>query len=870
MALETYHRKRDFLKTPEPKGRSTKAKGNSFVVQKHDARRLHYDFRLEMDGVLKSWAVTRGPSLVPGEKRLAVHVEDHPLEYGGFEGTIPKGEYGGGTVIVWDRGTWEPLEDPHKGYKKGHLEFELHGEKLNGLWHLVRMHGKPGEKADNWLLIKGEDEYARPEAAPDILEERPESVKTGREIADVSGEEPGWSSETGKITRKTARKPKAKTDPAEAEADSPPKTATAADPSKEEGAVKARLPAFVEPALASLAQKPPAGSRWLHEIKFDGYRLQARIEAGKVKLLTRGGLDWSAKFGKTVLSAFQELPVGSALIDGELIVEGQSGIADFSALQADLSEGRTNRFVYYAFDLLHLDGYDVTALPLVRRKELLHTVIATETGTLRYSAHFLDDGDLLLAQACRLGLEGIVSKVAGDRYRSGRGKSWQKAKCAHAQEFVIGGWVPSTTSRKAVGSLALGVYEDGALQHVGRVGTGFSQTVAAELARRLERIRIETSPFAAQLTSNEARGVRYVRPELVAEVEFRAWTADGHLRHASFRGLREDKPASEIVREESKAADTGAKGRSKNKEKTMPKPASRPASKVQLTHPDRVYWPKEGVTKGGLADYYAEVWPFMEPYVVDRPLALLRCPDGIDGQQFFQKHGWKGINAAIVQVEDPKEPGEAPYIAIKDFDGLIALVQAASLEIHPWGSTLDNWERPDTLIMDLDPGPDVGWSAVIAAAEEIRERLHDMGLHAYVKTSGGKGLHVVSPLKPSADWPQLKAFTKDLADQMAADSPGKYVSTIAKAKRHGKILIDYLRNQRGQTAVAPYSTRARPGAPVSMPLGWEELDPAIGPAHFTVSNAPTRLAKLASDPWAGFRGDAVPLPVKRQRRGNAA
>lgn len=888
MALETYRQKRNFDRTSEPRGRKAKARGDSFVIQKHDARRLHYDFRLEMDGVLKSWAVTRGPSLVPGEKRLAVHVEDHPLEYGGFEGTIPKGEYGGGTVIVWDRGTWEPLEDPHKGYAKGHLEFELHGEKLHGLWHLVRMDGKPGEKRENWLLTKGEDAFAREEGSPDILEERPQSVKTGRDIADVAGEEPGWSSKTGRIRKKTEQRTrKAPADKGDAGEGAATETAAAApgDPARIEGARKARLPAFVEPSLATLSAKPPAGRRWLHEIKFDGYRLQVRIEAGKVKLLTRSGLDWTEKFGRKILSAFRDLPLGSALIDGELVVEGGSGASDFSALQADLSEGRTDRFVFYAFDLLHLDGYDLTAASLADRKALLRTIIPSETGVLRYSGDFGDDGDVLLKHACRLGLEGIVSKVADDPYRSGRSRSWLKAKCTFSQEFVVGGWAPSSTSRKAVGSLLLGVYDGKRLEHVGRVGTGFSQSVAMELAGRLERLKAETNPFAEPLTSVESRGARFVRPELVAEVEFRAWTGDGHLRHASFRGIREDKAPREIVREQAaaapgakageNAAGTGTNARAGNKGRrkgaTMPKSTDRPSSSVTLTHPDRVYWPKEGVTKGGLADYYAEVWRFMQPFVIDRPLALLRCPDGIDRQQFFQKHPWKGINEHIALIEDPKEPGEAPYIAIDDFDGLVGLVQSAALEIHPWGSTVAEWEKPDTIIMDLDPGPGVAWSDVIAAAEEIRERLKEQGLAAFVKTSGGKGLHVVSPLKPQAEWPDAKAFTKDLADGMAADSPEKYVSTIAKAKRRGRILIDYLRNQRGQTAVAAYSTRARPGAPVSMPLAWDELDPSVGPAHFTVLNAPKRLAALSADPWADFRKAAAPLPGKNARsKGRAA
>ena len=871
MALETYRKKRDFATTAEPKGGRARKKGNSFVIQKHDATRLHYDLRLEMDGVLKSWAVTKGPSLVPGEKRLAVHVEDHPLEYGDFEGTIPKGEYGGGTVIVWDRGTWTPVHDPAKGYAKGHMEFELTGEKLGGRWHLVRMQGKPREKRENWLLIKSEDEAARGEGDPDILEELPLSVKTGRDIPEVAREEPGWSSKTGKIDRKanggsvarTKAKPIAKVmakpaaSPAEDGAD-PVGSGSVVDPSQIKGARKAVLPDFVEPTLATLMAKPPAGGEWLHEIKFDGYRLQARIQAGRVKLLTRSGLDWTKKFGKEIVAALKALPVGSALIDGELVVEAGSGASDFSALQADLSEGRGDRFVYYAFDLLHLDGYDLTRLALSERKAVLGPMIGAEQNLIRFSDHFGENGDLVLRHACRLSLEGVISKRADAPYRSGRSKGWIKSKCSARQEFVIGGYVPSTTSRRAIGSLVMGVHEGGKLIHVGRVGTGFSVSVAEELFRRLDRMRIDESPFAERLTSEEARQVRFVRPELVAEVEFRAWTGDGHLRHASFRGLREDKAAIDVVRETPKAAKIGA---------NESKPAGKqPMRTVKFTHPDRVYWPDEGVTKEGLGDYYAQVWRHIAPYIVGRPLALLRCPSGIGGQQFFQKHAWKGLNPNIVLVKDPKDP-EEDLISINDLDGLMGLVQSAVLEIHPWGSTVADWERPDTIIMDLDPGDGVSWERVIAAAQEIRDRMKDFGLAAFVKTSGGKGLHVVSPVKPKADWPAVKAFTKAMADAMAADSPDSFVSTVSKAKRHGKILVDYLRNQRGQTAVAAYSTRARPGAAVSAPLTWDELDPGIGPDYFTVANMPTRLASLRADPWEGYRAAAAPIePMSKGRR----
>ncbi|GAB1584360.1 DNA ligase D [Phyllobacterium phragmitis] len=849
--LKTYRTKRNFRATPEPKGRKARKTGNSYVIQKHDARRLHYDLRLEMDGVLKSWAVTRGPSLVPGEKRLAVEVEDHPLEYGDFEGTIPKGEYGGGTVIVWDRGSWTPVADAKKGLAKGHLEFELHGEKLAGRWHLIRMARNPREKRNNWLLIKGEDEAARPEGASDILEERPESVKTGRVVEEVAGEEPGWSSKTGKIERKAA-KPKSRAAPAAAAAEASPPLP---DPSKIKGAKKASMPAFVEPVFATLQPKPPTGAQWLHEIKFDGYRLQARVEAGRVKLLTRSGLDWTKKFGKEVTEALRDLPVGTALIDGELVVETDVGASDFSALQTDLSEGRSNRFVFYVFDILYLDGYDLRLLPLIERKALLERIVGSRSGMVRYSSHFEEQGSLVLTHACRLSLEGIVSKKRDAPYRSGRGKDWIKSKCSARQEFVIAGYVPSSTSRKAIGSLVLGYYDEGKLMHVGRVGTGFTASLAEDLYRRLERIRIPSSPFAEKLTAEEARQVRYVRPENVAEIEFRSWTAGDNIRHASFRGLREDKPAESVVRETTKMAPTTSRT---------------PRRKVRLTHPDRIYWPDEGVTKEGLADYYTEIWRHIAPFVVGRPLALVRCPQGIAGHSFFQKHAWKGLNPNIVLVKDPKDKSGEPMISINDLDGLIGLVQGAMLEIHPWGSTVADWERPDMIVMDLDPGEGVSWNAVVDAARETRERLTEAGLNAFVKTSGGKGLHVVAPLQPKANWTAVKAFTKSIADAMAADSPDLYVSTITKSKRRGKILVDYLRNQRGATAVAPYSSRARPGAAVSTPLTWEELGPDIGPAYFTIINVPTRLASLRKDPWDGFRAAAVPLEAPKKRGKKAA
>ncbi len=681
MALELYNQKRNFDVSPEPRGKKAKQTGNSFVIQKHDATRLHYDFRLEIDGVLKSWAVTKGPSMVPGEKRLAVHVEDHPLDYGGFEGLIPEGNYGAGAVMLWDRGTWEPIGDLHKAYKKGHLEFALKGEKLEGRWHLVRMGHREGEKRENWLLIKAEDEFARAEGDADILEELPLSVKTGKSLDEIWGKTAPKKRSRAKST-KAAPAAKAKSGAAE----------TAKDGVSMKGARKAEMPDFVEPQLATLVKSAPFGKRWLHEIKLDGYRLQAHILDGNVKLLTRTGLDWTHKFGEDITGALSGLSAKSAIIDGEVAVQGGSGATDFSLLQQDLSEGRTDRFTLYAFDLLYLDGFDISAAPLEKRKEALEGLLTGSPAALHYSEHFGDEGGLVLKHACRLSLEGIVSKIADAPYRAGRSRDWVKSKCSARQEFVVAGYVPSSVNSKAIGSLVMGYYEKGKLRHAGRVGTGYSNAVAQSLFRDLDAIRRDKSPFDEKLASIEKKDVVFVEPTKVAEVEFHGWTADAHIRHAAFRGLREDKPPKEIVRE-------GAVTEAPVQEKP-------PKRTVELTHPDRVYWPDAGVTKAGLADYYAEVWRLMAPYIVNRPLSLVRGPDGVGKPLFFQKHAWKGMNKNILLKPDPADPAEED-VYIRSFDGLLGLVQGATLEIHPWGSTLDDWEKPDMVNIDLDPGDGV-------------------------------------------------------------------------------------------------------------------------------------------------------------------
>ncbi len=831
--LAPYRAKRDFTASPEPAGTSRRRKGSRFVIQRHDARRLHFDLRLELDGVLKSWAVTRGPSLNPKDKRLSIHTEDHPLEYIAFEGVIPQGEYGGGTMIVWDQGGWSPEGDARAGLAKGHLEFTLSGARLHGRWHLIRMKGKGKEKKEPWLLVKGEDEHATDGDGAHLVETELTSLITGQTNKQL---EAGGVVRVDHAARTAVSAERAK-------------PATASTPK----ARKSLLPVFVEPSLATLVETAPSGPEWLHEIKFDGYRLQARIDGGKVKLLTRKGLDWTTKF-KTVADALKAMKLGSALIDGEVVVESEGGVSSFSALQDAISTGRTERMVFYAFDLLYLDGASLQAAPLVERKTLLATLFedAPAGGTIRLSEHIEDDGATMVRHACRLGLEGIISKRRSEPYRSGRTQSWLKTKCTERQELVIAGFMPSTTSAKAVGSLILGVYEDGQLVHVGRAGTGFTEAAARELWIRLDALKRATPPFAAKLTALAARNARWVEPKLVAEVEIRGWTGDGQLRHAAFKGLRDDKDASDVVREVAQAPqDVEAEATAGSSGKRVPgKTTGRKAASPDfpLTHPDRVFWPDIGLTKLGLAEFYAEIADRILPHLVDRPLSLLRCPSGIDGHSFFQKHAWDGMSDAIHR----HMVGDEELLTISNLDGLVGLVQAGALEIHPWGSRLETLEKPDRLTFDLDPDEGLSWEAVVEGAVEVRERLASLKLQSFIKTSGGKGLHVVVPVLPRVEWPEAKAFAKGIVEAMAKDSPRRYTASVAKRARSGRIFIDYLRNGRGATAVGAYSTRARPGATVSTPLRWSELESGVRAAQFNVENLPARLRHEKEDPWAGM------------------
>jgi bifunctional non-homologous end joining protein LigD len=846
--LKTYQAKRKFGVTAEPKGKVARRQCHAFVIQKHAARALHYDLRLELDGVMKSWAVTRGPSLVSGEKRLAVQVEDHPIDYNKFEGTIPKGEYGGGTVMIWDRGSWQPQDDPHQGLRKGHLSFTLDGEKLHGLWHLVRMHRRRGEKRDNWLLIKAHDAAAREAGAKDILEQKSRSVVSGRSMDEIAKGAPKKATKPKSSNKK--KSPSAKTSGKRARAAAAAilrRTKKFMRAQDKAASRRAALPAFVAPCLATLADKAPQCDNWIHEIKFDGYRLQARLDNGKVKLLMRRGLDWTAKF-PAIAEAVATLPATAALLDGELVVEGDDSVSSFSLLQQDLKDGRHDRMVLYAFDLLHLDGNDLKPQPLHARKQALARLLskARKHGPLRLSESLTEPGPTLLKHACRMGLEGIVSKLADAAYHSGRGRDWIKTKCSDRQELVVAGFAPSSADAHAVGALVLGYYESGKLRYAGRTGTGFSLASARELYRKLKALKRDTS--ALQPVPKEERGVRapiWVSPELVAEVDFHGWTHGDRVRQASFQGLREDKPARQVVREVKAMA---AKAKAPVKRSPPARNAKATVGGVALSHPDRVYWQDAGVSKRDLAEFYAQIWKWMRPHVVGRPIALLRCPEGAAGQCFFQKHAAAGI--ATEHLHLIPEKGDK-ILSIDDLAGLISLVQAGVLEIHTRGTTADDRERADRLVFDLDPGPGTGWKDVVAAAREVRERLARLKLKSFVKTSGGKGLHVVLPIKPTP-WDKAKDFCHAVAASMAADDPDRYVASATKSKRNKRIFIDYLRNSREATAVAPYSTRARPGAPVSVPVEWSELAGLKSAGQYTVLNLPARLARLRKDPWTNI------------------
>ncbi|WP_093005123.1 DNA ligase D [Sphingomonas palmae] len=788
--LARYNAKRDFTRTAEPAGTLAKGHGNSFVVQKHDATRLHWDFRLEVDGVLKSWAVTRGPSLDPDEKRLAVRTEDHPLDYGTFEGTIPKGEYGGGTVMLWDRGTWSPIKGKSaKDLDAGHLHFVLDGERMRGEWLLIRLKPRPKEKRENWLLRKIGDAEAG--GTDTLVETALTSVSTGLTMQEIA--------EGKKPKRKPARK--------------------AARP--------AALPAFTEPQLCTLVDTVPTGSAWLHEVKYDGYRALVAVAGGEAKVFTRSGLDWSDKF-PGIADAAAALDVKSALIDGE-IVAFKDGRPDFSTLKEAIASG--GDMTMFAFDLLSLDGEDLTALPTTTRKARLQAIIGDD-ARLHYAEHVVGSGERLLEKMCAEGLEGVVSKRADAPYRGGRSSDWLKIKCTRRQEFVIVGWLPSTKKR-GFKSLLLGVHEGGQLRYAGKVGTGFTQALMNDLREKLDRRARKTAPVDAPRAM--VKGAHWVRPDLVAEIAFTETTPDGLLRHPSFLGLRGDKAASDVVLEQ-------------------PQPiAATPVPSVKITNRDRVIDPDTKVTKGDLADYYAAVAAIMLPWSGHRPISLVRCPQGRAKQCFFQKHDAGSFGDAVHRVAVAEKDGSSEdYLWVDDAAGLLTCVQMGTIEFHGWGSRVDALERPDRMIFDLDPDEGLDFADTKKAAEFVRDQLGEIGLASFPLLSGGKGVHVVVPLTPQAEWPAVRDFAERFARALAQGHPDRFVATMSKAKRKGRIFIDYLRNGRGSTAIMPYSARARAGAPVAAPVTWSELRDLDSAANWHVGDADALIARANAPAMSGW------------------
>ncbi|MBP0595581.1 DNA ligase D [Paraburkholderia sp. LEh10] len=951
--LDTYHRKRRFDETPEPSGiaarakrtdspkdttraakprasRSAKQNGLSFVIQEHDARRLHYDFRLELDGTLKSWAVPKGPSLDPSVKRLAVHVEDHPLEYGTFEGDIPEGNYGAGSVIVWDRGTWEPVGGEAAGreaYAAGKLKFRLDGEKLHGGWTLVRSHMRGSGDKEQWLLIKERDDEARSEAEFDVLEALPGSV-----LSDAPGARAGKAGDSQRSRRggranaalkapKAAASRKAKG----ASADRPDIVATrnaeslrelAAHPSIE-GAVEANLPATLKPQLATLVDSAPAGEDWLYEIKFDGYRVLARIDhASKepVKIFTRAGNDWTTKFGKQA-KAIARLGIESAWLDGEAVVLDRDGVPSFQALQNAFDANRPQDIAVYLFDLPYLNGYDLRGVPLEQRRAILRALLETaDDATLHFSQDFGFAADELLKSACDTHLEGIIGKRRDSQYLSGRSPAWIKLKCRRRQEFVIGGYTEPAGSRAAFGALLLGVYDTkGKLQYAGRVGTGFDAALLRSVKKELDARETARMPFASEPRERSRTPVHWVKPELVAECNFAEWTSDGVVRQASFVSLRHDKPARQIVHEaphkgaevqqmseqtsareaqtptakKPTAKKTVAKQRVAKQtdahdasattvkaasgtataatRKSTTKSATATVSGVRISHPDRVIDKSTGVRKIELVEYYASVASWMLPHLKDRPVALVRAPEDIGGELFFQKHSQKMAIPNITQ-HPGLDPDHPPLLTVESEAALVGTAQMGTIELHTWNAVAADIEKPDRMVFDLDPDPALGWTRMTEAAQLTRELLDELGLASFCKTSGGKGLHVVVPIARQLGWDEVKAFSQAVAQHMANTLPKHFAAKMGAQNRKGKIFVDYLRNNRGSSTVCAYSLRARPGLGVSVPLAWDEVPGTTAGDQWNIANVHERLDALDSDPWAGYAKTKQRITAAMRRR----
>ncbi|WP_185265534.1 DNA ligase D [Halopseudomonas xiamenensis] len=830
--LTEYNRKRDFDKTREPPGQRAKARRSeagslSFVIQKHAARHLHYDFRLELDGTLVSWAVPKGPSLDPKDKRLAVHVEDHPLSYGSFEGSIPKGQYGGGEVIVWDHGIWKPHGDPSQAYRDGKLKFTLVGEKLAGDWTLVRTRLKGSGDRQQWLLIKERDHAARDAQDYDVLSERPESVISGATLDERSGrrsaaaETPRPASK--KTTGKQAQRQPAATDRAAAD-----------------------FPRTLAPQLATLVSQPPAGD-WLYEIKFDGYRLMIRFDGrGKLSLITRNGHDWSHRLPEQC-KELRRLKLKNSWLDGELVVLDEDGLPDFQALQNAFDTESSQSMLLYLFDAPFLNGEDLRQQPLESRRQAVQQLLAEHASqSLRFSETFEADYASIFKSACAMSLEGIIGKRTGSPYVSRRSADWIKLKCKQRQEFVIIGYTAPKGSRKGFGSLLLGVHdcEQNALRYAGRVGTGFNQARITEIHRQLESLRRDTRPVAASVP--DSRSATWVEPQLVCEVEFAEWTGSGVIRQPVFIALRSDKPAREIVREQPMAPE--------QVEQVMGrKRVSGQVAGVRISNAQRVIDQRSGTTKGELAAFYASLCDWIMPHLTGRPVSLLRAPEGVEGEQFFQKHAERLAIPHIRHLASALDPEHGRYMEVNNLKALIGAVQMGTIEFHTWGSGSRDIDRPDRITLDLDPDPELPWRSMLEATELVLAVLDELRLQSWLKTSGGKGMHIIIPLARHADWDTVKTFSRAISQFMARQLPDRFTDKMGPRNRVGRIFVDYLRNQHGASTVAAYSVRARPGLAVSVPIAREELPQLRSSDQWHVGNLHERLAQLTQDPWADYQ-----------------
>ncbi|WP_255593205.1 DNA ligase D [Acidovorax sp. sic0104] len=824
-SLAQYKKKRNFTLTPEPAdGGMPGAQALQYVIQKHWASRLHYDLRLEIDGTMKSWAVPKGPSYDPADKRMAVQVEDHPISYNTFEGQIPPRQYGAGRVIIWDRGYWVPVGDPADGYRKGKLKFSLHGHKLQGHWTLVRMHGRSDDRQPPWLLIKERDGLERPASEFSVVDELPDSVAAAPPVAPPSKPAP---------VRAGGGRTKTPTPP----------------PTK---APRAPLPAQLSPQLATLVDRPPADTEdWIWELKFDGYRLLARVERGKARLYTRNGHDWTDRM-PVLASAIAGLPIRSGWLDGEVMVQDAHGIPDFQALQNAFDGQSTESLVFYVFDLPFADGHDLRGLPLLERRERLRQILqgGGDTSRVRFSEAFEAAPGDLVSSACKLGFEGVIGKLKRGTYSPRRSAEWIKLKCSHRQEFVIGGYTDPQGSRTGIGSLLLGVHDDaGALRYAGNVGTGFSERVLGELHAKLRALAIHQNPFADPRSLG--KNVHWVGPILLAEVSFAGWTKEGKVRHAVFHGLRTDKPPQAIVQEKPESLEAT---RADKKKRT----ATPVAGALRVSHPDRVIDPSTGLTKIGLIRYYATVAPLLMEHLKGRPVSLVRAPDGVDGPHFFQKHLDTGTMPGVRALPQALDPGHPPLLEVASADGLLSAAQMNAVEFHTWNARKDMIARPDRITFDLDPGEGVPWEHMQEAATLVRAMLTELGLPAFLKTSGGKGLHVVVPIKRLHDWGTVKAFSQAVVQHLADTIGQRFVAKSGPKNRVGKIFVDYLRNGFGATTASAWTARARSGMGVSVPVAWDELDELASGAHWSVQNIGPRLP-VGNGPWQGYGGAAVSI-----------